>query len=88
MNRRRRIKKKKDLDELYKEKIFFPYISTKDVNNNIAFIVPTTSNKRNYQKCEDMDFFAILYDSFLKTVKRKNYSYSFYFASPTFNYRF
>ena len=78
MHRRRRVTKKKEIDKIYREGRFFSDISTNDVNNNIAFIIPTTSIRRDYQKCEDMDFFAILYDSFLKTVKRKNYSYSFY----------
>ena len=78
MHRRRRIAKKKEIDKIYRENRFFSNISTSDVGNNIAFIIPTTSNKRNYQKCEDMDFFAILYDSFLKTAKREKYNYSFY----------
>lgn len=64
MHRRKRILKK----------LYYPV--TKQYN--IAFIIPTTSNKRNYKECKDMDFFNILYDSFLKTAKRENYSYSFY----------
>ena len=50
-----------------------------EISNNIAIIIPTTSNKRNYSNIEDMDFFKIMYSSFLKTMnKDKKYNYNFY----------
>ena len=46
---------------------------------SIGFIIPITSNKRNYQGVKDTDFFKILFTSFLKTVSSEpKYSYSFY----------
>lgn len=46
---------------------------------SIGFIIPVTSNKRNYREVKDTDFFRILFPSFLKTVSSDTrYSYSFY----------
>lgn len=70
MNRRRVIKK-----DNYLQKISSLY----DLKaNNIAFIIPVSSRKRNYKNIQDIDFFRILYNSFLKTCDSKNYNYSFY----------
>lgn len=46
---------------------------------SIGFIIPVTSNKRNYKEAKDTDFFKILFPSFLRTVSSDpRYSYSFY----------
>ena len=54
---------------------------TPEISNNIGIIIPTTSNKRNYTNVENIDFFNIMYKSFLKTMdKNKKYNYNFYLA--------
>ena len=46
---------------------------------NIAFIIPVTSNKRNYKDIQETDFLKILFPSFLKTInKTDKYIYNFY----------
>lgn len=46
---------------------------------NIGIIIPTTSRKRNYTSVENIDFFRILFNSFLKTSNKSGkYKYFFY----------
>lgn len=50
-----------------------------DENYKIGFIIPVTSRKRKYKNIEGIDFFRILFTSFLKTVdKSGKYKYSFH----------
>lgn len=45
----------------------------------IGFIIPTTSNKRDWEKVEHMDFFQKVFGSFIKTYKKGgNFEYFFY----------
>jgi hypothetical protein len=45
----------------------------------IGLIIPVTSNKRNYNNIQDIDFFKILLNSFLKHYNKSNkYYYTFY----------
>lgn len=75
MSRRlKRIRKKIIIEKPLKLLKYYP-----DDKFSIGFIIPVTSNKRNYQGVEDTDFFKILFPSFLKTVSSDpKYSYSFY----------
>ena len=75
MSRRlRRIRKDKITRPETKLLKYYP-----DDKFSIGFIIPVTSNKRNYQEVKDTDFFRILFPSFLKTVSSDTrYSYSFY----------
>ena len=71
MSRRRRIKKLKTDDKFIKNLTNYKF--------SIGFIIPVTSNKRNYSEVKDTDFFKILFPSFLRTVSSEpRYSYSFY----------
>jgi len=68
---RRKIKKILQLSYSY------PHIP--EISNNIGIIIPTTSNKRNYQNVQDIDFFKIVFSSFIKCMnKDKKYNYNFY----------
>ena len=50
-----------------------------DKNYKIGFIIPVTSRKRKYKNIEGIDFFRILFTSFLKAVdKSGKYKYSFH----------
>lgn len=49
----------------------------KTKNITIGFIIPVTSNKRNYDSVEEIDFFKILLKSLLPTLS-KEYQYNFY----------
>ena len=51
---------------------------TFDNKNTIAFIIPTTSNKRDYKNILETDFFNILLGSIRKTHLDSNYNYIFY----------
>ena len=51
------------------------FINNKKIK--IGFIIPITSNKRNYKNIQDIDFFNILINS-LKNKLNKKYIYEFY----------
>mgnify|MGYP006138223067 CR=1 FL=1 len=58
------------------------YFYTDDIikfnnNNNIAVIIPVTSNKSNYKDYKDTDLFKILFKSFFTTYDL-DYNYKFY----------
>ena len=58
---------KQDIDVYRKEKL------------SIGIIVPVTSNKRNYKKVEETDFFKKLFPSFLETYDNSGkYNFNFY----------
>ena len=75
MSRRfKKIRKKVVIETIPKLLNYYPSESFK-----IGFIIPITSNKRNYKNVSETDFFKILFPSFLKTVSSEpKYSYSFY----------
>ena len=75
MSRRlRKIKKEAIIKTPPKLLKYYPSESFK-----IGFIIPVTSNRRNYQDASQTDFFKILFPSFLKTVSNDSkYQYSFY----------
>tara|TARA_R110000868_G_scaffold54043_1_gene169327 strand:- start:1815 stop:2747 length:933 start_codon:yes stop_codon:yes gene_type:complete len=75
MSRRlRKIKKRAVIETPPKLLKYYPSESFK-----IGFIIPVTSNRRNYQDVSQTDFFKILFPSFLKTVSSDSkYQYSFY----------
>lgn len=61
---------------IYKKKIE-NFDSKKRIN--IGLIIPVSSNRRNYNKAEDADFFKIEMPSFLKHCDKSNkYKYNFY----------
>jgi hypothetical protein len=75
---RRRIKIKKIIENqnIRKKSSLKNFYDIK--SNNIAFIIPVTSRKRNYNNINDIDFFKYLYSSFNKNSSRDKYNYSFY----------
>lgn len=57
----------------------YSYPRIPGISNNIGIIIPTTSNKRNYQNIQEIDFFKIVFSSFIKCMnKDKKYNYNFY----------
>ena len=48
-------------------------------NYNIAIMIPTTSNKRNWNKIEDSDLCTIFFPGFIKTYN-KQHNYILYFS--------
>lgn len=77
--------------KFYKKKIqnysFYHIIKKNKIDNivinkkiKIAFLVPSTSNKRDYKNYDDCDFIRILLSSFIYTYNSKNsfFEYTFY----------